>query len=190
MIPMVDRRVRHGCLGLSSEDGRPRTLDTGQLGHRWAGDHPLTDWLSLIRRPGPTSFRDESGSAAEPSAWLGNTPSVAMRHYLMTTAEHFEAALAGGTPRGVAQKAARNPVKQAHANGRMEGQSATGAHEKTPVLPGFAAKCECGPAATFAPTRRTGFRRPCRCCERTKSRRFRRQSRPACGLDWADWRDS
>ena len=29
------------------------------------------------------------------TGWLGNTPAVAMRHYLMTTDEHFEAAVQG-----------------------------------------------------------------------------------------------
>ena len=29
------------------------------------------------------------------TGWLGNTPSVAMRHYLMTTDEHFDAAVKG-----------------------------------------------------------------------------------------------
>ena len=29
------------------------------------------------------------------TSWLGNTPSIAMRHYLMTTDEHFEAAVKG-----------------------------------------------------------------------------------------------
>lgn len=31
------------------------------------------------------------------TGWLGNTPSVAMRHYLMTTEEHFAAAVKGPT---------------------------------------------------------------------------------------------
>ena len=29
------------------------------------------------------------------TSWLGNTPSVALRHYLMTTEKHFEAAVKG-----------------------------------------------------------------------------------------------
>lgn len=42
--------------------------------------------------------------------WLGNTPSVAMRYYLMTTG-----ALRGG---GVDAKAAQNPAQHAHADVR------------------------------------------------------------------------
>jgi hypothetical protein len=42
------------------------------------------------------------------TAWLGNTPSVAMRHYLMTTDEHFDAAVKddAGSP-GAARAEAR-----------------------------------------------------------------------------------
>ena len=31
------------------------------------------------------------------TSWLGNTPSVALRHYLMTTDDHFAAAVKGET---------------------------------------------------------------------------------------------
>ena len=66
------------------------------------------------------------------TSWLGNTPSVAMRHYLMTTDEHFEAAVRGTT------KAAQ----YAHAIARTEPQAEVAAHEKTPVLPEFAGSCD------------------------------------------------
>jgi integrase len=66
------------------------------------------------------------------TSWLGNTPSVAMRHYLMTTDEHFDAAVNGDIK--VAQKAAQH----AHAIERNEPQVATAAHKKTPALPGLA----------------------------------------------------
>jgi hypothetical protein len=78
------------------------------------------------------------------TGWLGNTPSVAMRHYLMTTQQHFDAALRDGEPLAdhrdekVAQKAAQ----QAHVVTRNEPQPASVAHEKTPVLPGFASGCD------------------------------------------------
>jgi hypothetical protein len=46
------------------------------------------------------------------TAWLGNTPTVAMKHYLMTTEEHFASALEGGAESGAlsAQKAAQ-PIR-------------------------------------------------------------------------------
>ncbi len=66
------------------------------------------------------------------TGWLGNTPSVAMRHYFMTTDEHFEAAVKG-TPEA---------AQQAHAGRRTEPQAVGIAHEKTPVLPGFAGGCD------------------------------------------------
>jgi DNA-binding CsgD family transcriptional regulator len=49
------------------------------------------------------------------TSWLGNTPTVAMRHYLMTTDEHFEAAIKGEV---AGEKAAQNPTQQPHADGR------------------------------------------------------------------------
>ena len=47
------------------------------------------------------------------TAWLGNTPSVAMRHYLMTTDEHFAAALKGDTEaqKGPTTKAAQKAAQ-------------------------------------------------------------------------------
>jgi len=59
-----------------------------------------------------------------------------MRHYLMTTNEHFEAAVNSGT------KTAQNPAQQAHAMGRSEPQAVTASHEKNPVFPGFAVPCD------------------------------------------------
>ena len=41
------------------------------------------------------------------TAWMGNSPAVALRHYLMTTDEHFAAA--------VNSRAAQNAAQQAHA---------------------------------------------------------------------------
>ena len=51
--------------------------------------------------------------------WLGNTPDVALGHYLMTTEEHFSAAVSAGE---VAEKAAQNPAQQLHAGGRKQSQ--------------------------------------------------------------------
>ena len=53
----------------------------------------------------------------------------------MTTDEHFQAAL------GDTAKAAQNAAQQVRVLGGMESQTEVTAHEKTPVLPGFAAYC-------------------------------------------------
>ena len=75
------------------------------------------------------------------TGWLGNSPSVAMRHYLMTTDEHFQSATEGEqnitTPKAL-QKAAQS----VHETPRNSQQVNTPAQEKTPVLQGLACSCE------------------------------------------------
>ena len=66
------------------------------------------------------------------TSWLGNTPSVAMRHYLMTTDEHFATAIGDGGAEA-AQKAAQSVSGMP----RKALQTTLAAHEKTPVLQGF-----------------------------------------------------
>ena len=56
-----------------------------------------------------------------------------MRHYLMTTDDHFDAAVNGGH-----DEAAQKAAQQAHAETRSEPQECGLAHKKTPVLLGFA----------------------------------------------------
>ena len=70
------------------------------------------------------------------TSWLGNTPSIAMRHYLMTTDEHFEAAVKGEP------KAAQKAAQSVAAGRRTEPQTVGAAHEKTPVLPGYASSSD------------------------------------------------
>lgn len=72
--------------------------------------------------------------------WLGNTPKVAMAHYLMTHDEHFAKAVEGGEDS--TEKAAQNPAQQAHAKVRSGEHAEPSAHEKAPVLPGLADNCE------------------------------------------------
>ncbi|WP_391524847.1 tyrosine-type recombinase/integrase [Lacipirellula limnantheis] len=76
--------------------------------------------------------------------WLGNTPKVAMRHYLMTTDEHFAAAVRDDnlTAEADADKAAQNAAQQAHVSTCRESQPVVAAHKKTPVLPGLANPCD------------------------------------------------
>ena len=66
------------------------------------------------------------------TAWLGNTPKVAMRHYLMTTYEHFAAAVKDDNPtnEGCAGKAAQKAARQAHVSTRSVPQSTMAANKK------------------------------------------------------------
>ena len=62
---------------------------------------------------------------------LGNTPSVAMRNYLMTTDGHFAAAVKGEP------KAAHYATQQMQAKAHNASQNAPTAHEKTPWSQSF-----------------------------------------------------
>jgi hypothetical protein len=80
--------------------------------------------------------------------WLGNTPKIAMRHYLMTTDEHFEAAVRGDEPmveaanEETSEKAAQNAAQRAHAGHRGGSQSSSTAHKKPRQMPGSANSSE------------------------------------------------
>ena len=50
------------------------------------------------------------------TAWLGNTPRIAMKHYLQVTDADFERASQGGAESGA--QAAQNAAQQAHAGNR------------------------------------------------------------------------
>jgi len=60
--------------------------------------------------------------------WIGNSQPVAMKHYLQVTDEHYASAL-------------QNPVQHVHELSGMGVQASEPAHEKTPVLQGFASPC-------------------------------------------------
>ena len=116
----------------------------------WLNANLRTTFEKLVRRAGlqtwPRLFQNlrasretelvESYPIQVVASWLGNTPSVAMRHYLMTTDEHFETAIKDD------RQAAQNAAQQAHAKGGSKSQNKQPAHEKTPVFPGCASKCE------------------------------------------------
>lgn len=120
----------------------------------WMNANLRTTFEKIVRRAGlqawPRLFQNLRASRetelveAYPvqvvTSWLGNTPSVAMRHYLMTTDEHFNAAVKGDEP--AEEKAAQKAAQSAHAMERREPQAAMAAHEKTPVLPGLASSCD------------------------------------------------
>ena len=61
--------------------------------------------------------------------WIGNTEAIASKHYLQVTEDHFA-------------KAVQNPVQHPAVLPRTGSQATLAAHEKTPVLQGFAAGCE------------------------------------------------
>ena len=82
------------------------------------------------------------------TSWLGNTPSVAMRHYLMTTEEHFEAAVKGDQTKvevatdQAKEKAAQKAAQSAHAGHRGDSHEQSTAHEKPRTLPGLASSSD------------------------------------------------
>jgi len=94
---------------------------------------------------GPAAERNWSKSLLKvATAWLGNTPTVALRHYLRTTDDHFEATLKSNDESADEPKAtvSQKAAQQVHAATRMDSQSPRTAHEKTPGLPGFASDCD------------------------------------------------
>jgi integrase len=124
----------------------------------WMNANLRTHFERIIKRAGLTAWprlfhnlrasRETELVEAYPlqvvTSWLGNTPNIAMRHYLMTTDEHFAAAVKGDDPAAevVTGEVAQKAAQQAHAAERMEPQPATAAQEKTPVLPGLANSCD------------------------------------------------
>ena len=67
------------------------------------------------------------------AAWLGNTPTIALKHYLMTTDDHFAKAVDGD------QKKA---TQHMHASGRKEPQEKSEEPQEPRELPVLAPSCE------------------------------------------------
>ena len=93
------------------------------------------------------------------TSWLGNTPDVAMKHYLMTTDKHFERAIAGDAteehaPTEAERKAAQNAAQSERVGTGCESHAEGRAHEKTPVLQGSAT---CGDTLQNGGIAGTGF---------------------------------
>ncbi len=147
-------------------DEKYRKAAQGPAG--WLNANLRTTFSKIVRRAGldpwPRLFHNLRASRETElverfpiqvvTAWLGNTPSVAMRHYLMTTDEHFAAAVAGSSEADLATgtKAAQKAAQQSHVSGRTVSQSQPAAHEKTPVLPGCAIGCDIMPTPQVAGT--------------------------------------
>ena len=114
----------------------------------WLNANLRTTFEKIVRRAGletwPRLFHNLRASRetelvdAYPvqvvTSWLGNTPSVAMRHYLMTTDEHFEAAIRGD------DKAAQKTAQQAHAASRHDSHVEGAAQAKNPCCAGVCCK--------------------------------------------------
>ncbi len=69
--------------------------------------------------------------------WLGNSPKIAMKHYLQTTEEHFRRAVQETD----FQKATTNPTTSGAEISGRNSQVPTSGHEKTPEFPGLAQSC-------------------------------------------------
>ncbi len=123
----------------------PRFRRSANKATGWANTNLRTTFLKIIQRAGlepwPRLFHNlrasretelvESYPVQVVTGWLGNTPAIAMKHYLMTTDDHFEAAVTGDLEltRIVAQSASRKASQRSEA-----------AHQKPHVLPTNATK--------------------------------------------------
>ena len=111
--------------------------------YRRRNSNPRTQLMKIIRRAGlkpwPKLFQNLRSTRETELAdqfpiqvvcdWIGNTEAIASKHYLQVTEDHFA-------------KAVQNPVQHPAVLPRTGSQATLPAHEKTPVLQGFAAGCE------------------------------------------------
>ncbi len=153
---VVDPRFRQAAMGPSG----------------WMNANLRTTFEKIIRRAGlspwPRLFHNMRASRETElvetypvqvvTSWLGNSPTVAMRHYLMTTDEHFAAAVKGAAE-FEPQKAAHNPAQHTYAASRGVSHRSGIAQQKTPGMPGFAnrrdlpRRCEVAEEGFEPPTR-------------------------------------
>ena len=123
-------------------DARYRKAAMGSGG--WANANLRTTFHKIIKRAGltpwPKVFQNLRSSRETELAerfpihvvtkWLGNSPKVALKHYLQTTEEHFAKALeAAQNPAHSLSKAAQNPAQQlarSGSQGNMETPGNTG----------------------------------------------------------------
>ena len=124
----------------------------------WKNSNLRTTFQKIVKRAGldpwPRLFHNlrasrETELVAEypiqvVTAWLGNTPTIALKHYLQVTPDHFE-------------KAAQNPAHNTRANECKRGNSPDAAHDKTLVFPGSALHCT---GLHDSPLERRGFEPP------------------------------
>ena len=113
----------------------------------WRNCNLRTQFLRIVKRAGlqpwPRLFhalrasRETELAKEYPihvfTAWLGNTPRIALKHYLQVTDEDFERAAESGA------QALQNPVQHAHARNRTSPQESKITPDK---LRGYATVCE------------------------------------------------
>jgi integrase len=138
-------------------DERFRKAANGPAG--WMSTNLRTTFQKIIKRSGLTPWprllqnlrasREteliKKHTLPTVTEWLGNTPKIAMRHYLMSTKEEFEAAVRGdqvdqesGPERKVTQKTAQ----QAHAGSTSGSHEQSSANKKPRNLPGKASRSD------------------------------------------------
>ena len=81
------------------------------------------------------------------TSWLGNTPRIALKHYLMVRTEDFERAVAESS-----EKTAQKAAQRTHATCSNRPPVIIPAHEKTPDFQGFAGHCDESRKAKMAGT--------------------------------------
>ncbi len=100
----------------------------------WKNCNLRTQFERIVKRAGLTPWprlfhamrasRETELAKAYPihvvTAWLGNTPKIALRHYLMVTNDDFEKATECGAESGA--QVAQNAAQQAHAASRTDSQ--------------------------------------------------------------------
>lgn len=143
-VYVIDERMRAACRG-----------ETG-----WRNMNLRTTFSKIISRAGltvwPRLFHNMRASRETElvelypvqvvTDWLGNTPNVAMRHYLMTTEAHFDDAVNGDA------QAARKQAQQAAELVRTDRLSKKPESGKPLVFPTNAMKCQILPNSIVAGT--------------------------------------
>ena len=141
-VYVVDERFRKSAMGPGGWMNANLRTHFERIVKR-AGLTPWPRWFHNLRASRETELV-EAYPVQVVTSWLGNTPAIAMRHYLMTTDEHFAAAVKNCEPSAeVAEsKAAQKAAQQAHVESRNKSQPTNAAHKKTPALLGLASSCE------------------------------------------------
>lgn len=139
-------------------DGNRREAANTAAG--WRKCHLRTQFERIVKRAGQQAWprlfhamrasRETELAKEYPihvvTAWLGNTPRIALKHYLQVTDADFERAaepLAGGAESG-ARSAQKNAAQQAHAASGRESQESSAT---TVQCATFATSCETQPVA-------------------------------------------
>jgi hypothetical protein len=145
-VYVVDEKFRKSAMGPTGWMNTNRRTTFKKIITR-AGLKPWPRLFQNLRASRETELIEKHPLQAV-TDWIGNTPRVAMRQYLMTTDEHFDAAVKGDKPRcevvtdQSVEQAAQNPAQQAHAECRGDSHEQSSAHKKPRRLPGSASKSE------------------------------------------------